>query len=249
MRLAEEAKLWEDLGIMDPLWSILSEPSKRYGKWDLKEFFATGDKEIDELMRKAEVLHRPLDHVTALDFGCGVGRLTRALAKHFEKCRGIDISPAMINKAEELNSEIRNCQFLLNKEENLRVFPADHFDMIYTNLVLQHIVNAEIIKSYVSEFVRILKTGGLAVFQLPSYISPPGRIQPRARIYSVLSKAGFDKRILYERLRLHPIRMSYVSEKEIIELLRSQNAEVLDCQRTLWSGPFGGSSNTYFFTK
>jgi SAM-dependent methyltransferase len=248
-RLTEETKAWEDLGTMDPLWSILTEPDKKHGKWDIQEFFTTGEKEIDRLMNKSETLRRPLGRGIALDFGCGVGRLTRALAKHFEKCCGVDISSTMIEKAKELNSEISNCEFLLNKEENLSMFPTNHFDMIYTNIVLQHIANEEVIKSYVSEFVRVVKTGGLAVFQLPSYISPIYMLQPEARIYTVLSKAGFDGRLLYERLGLSPIRRNYVPEKEVIELLESLGADVLDCQRAPWPGPFRGISNTYFFTK
>jgi len=250
-RLTEEMKVWEDLATMDPLWSILTEPGKRHGKWGLQEFFATGEKEIDGLMNKSEMFHRPLGRGIALDFGCGVGRLTRGLARHFEKCYGIDISPTMIEKAKKLNREISNCEFLLNKEENLNVFPTDHFDMVYAALVLQHIMNEEVIKSYVSEFVRVVKTGGLAVFQLPSYISPIYLVQPRvnAILYSVFSKAGFDKRLLYERFGLVPMGVNYVSEGEIIGLLESLGADVLDCQREPWPGKFRGISNTYFFTK
>jgi len=242
-------KAWEDLGAMDPLWSILTYPGRKHGKWNLQEFFDTGEKEIDRLMNKSEMLHRPLGRETALDFRCGVGRLTRALAKHFKKCYGVDISFPMVEKAKELNSEISNCEFLLNKEENLSMFPTNHFDMIYTNIVLQHITDKDVIKSYVSEFVRVVKTGGLAVFQLPSYISAIAMLQPRARIHSVLSKAGFDKRFLYDRLRLVPIRMNYVSEKEVIDLLESLGAFVLDCQREPFPGPFRGISNTYFVIK
>ena len=39
----------------------------------------------------------------ALDFGCGVGRLTRALGTRFESALGVDISAGMIEQARRLN--------------------------------------------------------------------------------------------------------------------------------------------------
>ncbi len=35
----------------------------------------------------------------ALDFGCGIGRLTQLLCKFFKKCIGVDISKEMIKLA------------------------------------------------------------------------------------------------------------------------------------------------------
>ena len=40
---------------------------------------------------------------TALDFGCGVGRLSQALTKYFEQVAGVDISHTMIAKAKEVD--------------------------------------------------------------------------------------------------------------------------------------------------
>ena len=65
----------------------------------------------------------------ALDFGCGVGRLTRALAGSFEKSCGVDILEAMVTKARELNGQIGNCSFVVNNSTDLRVFPNETFDL------------------------------------------------------------------------------------------------------------------------
>ena len=43
-------KNWEKMGELDPLWAILSEPSKRGRGWDVDEFFANGQLEIQGLM-------------------------------------------------------------------------------------------------------------------------------------------------------------------------------------------------------
>ena len=40
----ELQKNWDHLGQEDPLWAILSDPEKKVGKWDITEFFDTGEK-------------------------------------------------------------------------------------------------------------------------------------------------------------------------------------------------------------
>jgi SAM-dependent methyltransferase len=102
----------------------------------------------------------------ALDFGCGVGRLTQALAPHFVRVYGVDIAPSMIEQAEILNRHGENCRYLLNQSSDLSLFPDAMFDFIYSQIVLQHMAPRYALK-YVAEFLRVLRPGGVAVFQLP----------------------------------------------------------------------------------
>src|SRR3954452_19514152 len=94
---------WNALGAQDPLWAILSDPSKRAGLWRLEDFLETGRSWIAEVVRYLDEICPSAGRDRALDFGCGVGRLTQALAEHFSRCDGIDIAPSMIRQAEELN--------------------------------------------------------------------------------------------------------------------------------------------------
>ncbi len=70
---------WDGFGKIDPLWAILTQPDKRNNKWDINEFFKTGEEEITQVMEYINSLHISLSRNKALDFGCGVGRLTQAL--------------------------------------------------------------------------------------------------------------------------------------------------------------------------
>src|SRR3954466_15239886 len=78
--LAQLRNTWQALGEDDPLWAILSQPDKRGGRWDADTFFAAGEQEVAAILAHCAALARPQAHRLALDFGCGVGRLTRALA-------------------------------------------------------------------------------------------------------------------------------------------------------------------------
>lgn len=75
---------WDYLGEHDPLWAILSFPQKRGNRWQLEDFFATGRDEIGALLQAVSDRFPDVPRRCALDFGCGVGRLTRALAAHFD---------------------------------------------------------------------------------------------------------------------------------------------------------------------
>src|SRR5438132_9346267 len=92
MVLQKHKRDWEELGNLNPLWSILT----GHREWDVNEFFLTGEQEIQAVMERAKLMEYPRTHEKVLDFGCGVGRLTRALANYFPQCYGVDISESMI---------------------------------------------------------------------------------------------------------------------------------------------------------
>jgi len=140
MELLDSQKNWDQLGKDDPLWVVLSHAEKKGGKWDLSEFFATGKTEI------------------------ATGRLTQALATYFDEAHGIDISPSMIEHANGFNPFGPKCIFHVNSQDNLHLFESNYFDFIYSVIVLQHIKPKYSIK-YIEEFMRILKPGGVCVFQ------------------------------------------------------------------------------------
>lgn len=235
MSLDRSKKHWEDMGDLDPYWAILTGPGTKHGKWDVDKFFGTGNEEISSLIAAAEKLGLPKHHDRALDFGCGVGRLTRALAPHFQNVVGIDISQSMLRQAEALNP-LPNCRFLLNSSDSLP-FPTGQFDLIYTALVLQHVPDKESIRHYIAEFVRVLKTDGLLVMQLPNRVPLRRRLQARPRVYQWLRSAGVSEQVLYKKLGLHPIAMNFLPESEVVSIIESGGGTVLQTMVDERAGP------------
>jgi SAM-dependent methyltransferase len=167
MQIQELQKNWDAFGRTDPLWSILTDPAKIGNKWTLDEFFQNGQREIDELIAFITSIGIDLQSEGALDFGCGVGRLTQALSKYFANVTGVDIAPSMISLARNYNREGDRCIYIINEADDLHVFNDNKFAFIYCNYVLQH-MRPEYALCYIQEFVRVLKPGGTLVFQLPS---------------------------------------------------------------------------------
>ena len=157
---------WEELAQADPLWAICTDPARRHGKWSREEFFATGRDEIEKVMQCVRELAVAVDgRAPALDFGCGVGRLTRALGGYFPECWGVDISPTMVRLAGEFNSDISQCRFVLNENGDLRELPDSYFGFVYTSIVFQHIAPRHS-RKYLAELVRVTRPGGILVFQV-----------------------------------------------------------------------------------
>jgi SAM-dependent methyltransferase len=168
--LQELERNFEGLAQTDPLWAVLSDPSRKGGKWKLEEFFESGTREISTVIQHLDAIGaKPRSDGLALDFGCGVGRLTQALAQRFASCVGVDIASNMIARANELNRFPQQCNYVVNKVNDLKLFEANNFDFIYSSIVLQHI-NPVYSQEYVREFLRVLKPGGYAVFQMPDSV-------------------------------------------------------------------------------
>jgi SAM-dependent methyltransferase len=239
---------WENLGATDPLWAILWDPARRHGRWDLTAFLETGEQEVVELMHRSEGLGRPATKNRALDFGCGVGRLTRALGLRFGEATGVDISRTMIEQARRLNADRPNCTFVHNVQPDLSLFGDGSFDLAYTNLVLQHQPNRSIAERYISELVRVLTPTGLLVFQMPGPMSLRYRIRPRRRFYHALRALGIPITRLERRFELNPIRMIGLPEARAVDIVTASGGTVL----AIDVEPFGTTSmedRTYFVTR
>jgi SAM-dependent methyltransferase len=185
---------WDEFGKRDPLWAILTAPHKRNRKWDLDEFFRTGEKEIALVMQSVDSLPLTIRRGKALDFGCGVGRLTQALGGYFDRCIGVDIAPSMLRLAKRHNKLGGRCQYLLNDSSDLRLFKSGTFDFVYSNIVLQH-MKPEYGLNYVKEFIRVLAPGGLIVFQLPSEPVAARPAPGKTAASGALPAAAFSARI------------------------------------------------------
>jgi ubiquinone/menaquinone biosynthesis C-methylase UbiE len=167
MHIKQLRKHWNRFGETDPLWAIISQHDKSRNRWQIDEFLRTGEADVAGVMENIRSLVINLRLSRALDFGCGVGRLTQALANHFEEVCGVDIAPSMIRLAKSYNRHGEKCRFYVNDRADLRLFDGATFDFIYSLITLQH-MEPQYAKAYLREFLRLLGRQGVLVFQMPS---------------------------------------------------------------------------------
>ena len=217
---------WESLAKEDALHAILTDETKVRGRWNVAEFMATGTAEIEMVMQYLAGLGCIPDwNGTALDFGCGVGRLTQALGRHFASCVGVDISECMVEKAASMN-RMANCRYLANSGANLP-FPDATCAFIYSNIVLQHIPK-RFAKAYLREFVRVLAPGGVLVFGVQDSFATPTLSSLAIRIRHILHLRSRINRFL--GIGHGEMQMHCLPEKVVRSAI--EPARILDIQFT-----------------
>jgi ubiquinone/menaquinone biosynthesis C-methylase UbiE len=209
-------KDWNEFGKTDPLWAVITADGTRGNKWDLDAFFETGRTEIAQMMQTINGLGVAVARERALDFGCGVGRLSRALSDHFENVVGVDIAPSMIELANQMSSVDGRCTYVLNDSNELRMLPSDSFDLVYSNITLQH-MPPRYGRRYFEEFLRVTRSEGLIVFEL---LRPP-----KSRYRRVRAIAG---RIRHQLLNRPSMRAYWMTERAVRRFFERRGATVLD---------------------
>lgn len=134
---------WEAFGRADPYFGVLAQPQFHSATIDEASralFFDRGEAEVRETLTVLRQL-AGADFRTgrALDFGCGVGRLTIPLARACTAVVGVDASAAMLEEA-RLNcqrADVSNVEFALSRPQLAGV--DGPFDFVHSYIVFQHI--------------------------------------------------------------------------------------------------------------
>ena len=162
---------WTSLGETKPEYSVLSanEFDPAFGVVEKKEFERTGYAELDQIdaiLKRHSLIIDSFEE--AVEFGCGIGRVTIPLAKRCKKLIAYDISGSHLDVAlRNLDSQgIKNVELIKISKYNQKINPCDFF---YSRIVFQH-NPPPLIKALISEALTSLKKGGVAIFQVPTYI-------------------------------------------------------------------------------
>ena len=144
----------------------------------------------------------------ALDVACGPGLLARAFAPHVREYVGVDLTPAMVEKASAITRDvgISNAQFEIGDALQLP-FKANTFDLVLSRLALHHMPDPG---RAVQEMARVLRPGGrLGVFDMTT-----SEITEEAAYHNVI-----------ERLR-DPSHTSSLALSELVKMVRIAGLEL-----------------------
>lgn len=224
---------WEALGRVDPYWAVISEPGKKGGRWDPGEFFASGENEIRAVLAQAVALGMEPAHGLALDYGCGVGRLSRALAGVFSQVVGVDFSQSMLDEARRANAAFANLRFERNDGHSLSTIATGSVDLVYSVIALQHSLPAAQ-REIIREFGRVVAPGGAVVFQTPSR---PNLGTASGVAFRVLGNRllNLPRRLLHGKDRVMEVHS--LPREEVVRLLGACGLEVREVERYDVAGP------------
>lgn len=172
---AQSDREWEKFGAREPYFGVYSNTRflrRRLNDDTLVEFFASGETFVANAMAEARRYFDFDPHgKIALDFGCGVGRLSLPLARRFSQVLASDISPSMLAEL-QANCERRAVSNVLTLKDDgtLAALQNHRFDFLLSAEVLQHIPRKRGLK-ILSRLIDRLQPGGLAVVEFPYAVS------------------------------------------------------------------------------
>ena len=162
---------WEHLGRTRAHHSVLTSESFLPDELNknISSFWKSGYQELS-LIEKILVRHgkKLKKETVAVEYGCGVGRITAPLAKHVESLHAYDISSPHLNYAKEHMQEemVTNVAFHLVSDPLASLQKCDFF---YSRIVFQH-NPPPIIYQLFKNSLSSLNPGGVAIIQVPVYI-------------------------------------------------------------------------------
>jgi 2-polyprenyl-3-methyl-5-hydroxy-6-metoxy-1,4-benzoquinol methylase len=180
-------KKWEYFGETNPYFAVSTFDKFKSENLDdaaLVDFFESGEQYVERIWQEIENnFQSRFQPRQAIDFGCGVGRITLPLAKRCDKIVGVDISENMLKEA-RLNSEkfnLNNVSFVKGNDD-LSKFSGE-FDFIHSFIVFQHI-EPKIGEAIFKELVAGLSPGGVGVLHFTYFENHSSFAQKlRFRIY------------------------------------------------------------------
>lgn len=223
MSFEQVRKDWTTLGGEDPLWAVYVAADKRGRRWDADTFFELGRSDVARARDRLAALGLSTTWDRALDFGCGAGRLSQALAEHAGEVVGLDVAPPMLEQARSFDRSWGRVTFVLGDDPDLRAFPDASFDLVFTERVLQHLPR-QALETYLTEFVRVLRPGGVAWVHCTT--------RPTWSLRGIVWRVAPAPLIRWAQRRLlgypAPMSMTGVSERRIAELVAVHGGEVVD---------------------
>jgi SAM-dependent methyltransferase len=215
---------WNELARKDAMWAVLSDEAKSGERWDADAFFATGVSDVRGVMERLQSLGLEVNRTRALDFGCGVGRLTRALSPFFDEVVGVDVSDVMLEKARTLRALPANVILRHNPSGDLAVVSRQSVSFALSLIALQHVPELAALR-YIDGIGEALRPGGIAYLQLSTNLDASAEAKWQ-RDRSTLNR-------FYRRLRsaftARPRRMDtyYCRLSKVLNLLESRRLRLV----------------------
>jgi ubiquinone/menaquinone biosynthesis C-methylase UbiE len=135
--------------------------------WENWDWSAKGEEWTLDPLWKASVVKTFIDAYfkelgTVVEIGPGAGRWTEHLIERVGRLVGIDISETCVAECQNRFSSSHNATFEVGNGRDLSSVATGSVDGIWSFDVFVHI-NGDEFRSYVGEFARILKSGGVGV--------------------------------------------------------------------------------------
>jgi SAM-dependent methyltransferase len=163
---------WEEKAKENPLFAVMTtanytnSDSKSFSREELDCFFEKGRWVYHTIIKPRVTLCRTgAADPYFVEYGCGMGRILRALVEDGRRAGGIDISPTMIEHCKRLVPEAASDIYLLD-DDNRSQMPGEIGDVVFSFAVLKHIHRLDAYEAALDEIMRVMKPGALLILNV-----------------------------------------------------------------------------------
>lgn len=230
--MASDRRRWSKLGRKQPYWASFADPQYRADRINdetIEAFFQSGEREVDDILEAVRHdVSADFHPARALDFGCGVGRLTLPLARESRHVLAIDISDSLLEEVEENCGEqgITNVEFMHAREFNLTSMRR-RFDFVLSYGVFQH-MKPRLGYRATRRILDMLTTGGVGALHY-TYGRKAGHVRRalhKARRW--VPPLNLAANIVQRRSLLEPVMPMYRYDlTRLFDLFSAQNCAIL----------------------
>jgi len=179
---------WQKWGQRDPLFAVASWKGREkdgVDPWTPTDFYALGASDWEDFAPHWRQYGWDTD--SCLEIGCGTGRITSPLARHFRRTYALDVSREMVEYA-KTHIEDPSIEFLVSDGVKIPLRDGS-VSAVFSTHVFQHFDRTDHASAYFREIARVLKPRGTLMIHLPIYRWPAmhGLFE---RIYKLRRAAG-----------------------------------------------------------
>ena len=233
---AKIKKTWEHLGQEKAHFSVVTDESflPQNLSSSIDSFWAMG-------VSEAEVVTRTLDQYgiykleerVCVEYGCGVGRVTVNFATHFKHVHAYDISRNHLHHAQARANELGHKNIDFHECANDFRVAMEPCDFFYSVIVLQH-NPPPVIMELIRIALAALKPGGIAIFQVPTYI--------------IGYRFDLDEWLATDHVL--DMQMHCVPQDAVLDAISAEGCRLLSVREDGWTAaPNTMISNTFFCQK
>lgn len=175
-------------------------------QWQGEEFF------VDVL------LGRTSPDASALEIGCGTGRITRRIAPYVKELVAADISREMLAEARANLAEAPNVRFVPTGGFTLSEFPDGSFDLVFSHDVFTQFQPNQVL-ALLDSARRVLRPGGLCVISFVTIDRPAWAARHLERVREAARSGRFG-----------PSLTCPFTSGQLEALLRTAGFEVVDAR-------------------